>query len=222
MNLRGILFDLDGTLGDTLPVCVGALQETLYHFTHRDYTKDEIFSMFGPSEEGMIYRFIPEPQRQAALDDLHQRYTRLHESARQPFPGVIPLLETLKRRGVRTGIVTGKGRGTAEISLEMMGLAPYIETLVTGSPEGAEKPASIRQALAQWRLPAGEVAYVGDMPYDMLAAREAGVIPLGAAWAQTATVRDGDGAVKVFHSVDELAGWLDEELAAARRLNPPV
>lgn len=209
MNLSGILFDLDGTLGDTVPICIGALQETLFHFTRHVYTKDEIISMFGPSEEGVIYRFIPQPQWQAALDDLHRRYTRLHESARQPFPGIIPLLETLKQRGMRTGVVTGKGRGTAVISLQMMGLAPSIEMLITGSPEGAEKPASIRQALAQWRLPAGVVAYVGDTPYDMRAAREAGVIPLGAAWAKTATVRERDGAVKVFYHVEELAQWLD-------------
>ena len=211
MKLRGILFDMDGTLGDTLPICVQALQDTLAVFTHRDYTQDEIYAMFGPSEEGVLYRRIPQAQWQPALQDFLGRYRALHESARQPFPGVISLLERLRQRGMPTGVVTGKGRASAEISIEAMGLAPYLETLVTGSLDGAAKPTSIRQVLDEWDLPAERVAYVGDTPYDMRAAREAGVIPLGAAWASTATVREGDGALRVFYSVDDLSRWLDEE-----------
>lgn len=211
MKLRGILFDMDGTLGDTLPICVQALQETLAHFTAVDYTETEIYGMFGPTEEGVLMQRIPAEQFQPALRDYLERYAALHQSTRSPFPGVLDLLAQLQQQGVRLGVVTGKGRYSAEISMQAMGLAPYIETLVTGHDTGAEKPASIREALAEWDLPAELTAYVGDMPYDMQAAREAGVVPLGAAWAASATVREGDGAVKVFYSVEELKAWLRQK-----------
>ena len=81
MKLRGILFDMDGTLGDTLPICVQALQGTLSVFTHRGYTQEEIYAMFGPSEEGLLYKRIPQPQWQPDLDDFLGRYRALHESA---------------------------------------------------------------------------------------------------------------------------------------------
>lgn len=210
MKLRGILFDMDGTLGDTLPICVQALQDTLARFTAVDYSEAEIYGMFGPTEEGVLMRRIPAPEFQPALHHYLERYTTLHQSAQEPFPGVIALLADLKRQGVRIGVVTGKGRGSAEISMQAMGLAPYIETLITGHPSGAEKPTSIRAALREWELPPETVAYVGDMPYDMQAAREAGVVPLGAAWAASATVKDGDGAAKVFYRVADLARWLQD------------
>jgi pyrophosphatase PpaX len=116
------------------------------------------------------------------------------------------------QRGIRRGIVTGKGRGTAEISMRALGLSPYIEALETGSEVGADKPESIRRMLERWDISAKEAAYVGDMPYDMQAAREVGLLPLGAAWAKTATVKAGDGAVELFTSVAAFTEWIEDTI----------
>jgi pyrophosphatase PpaX len=208
MKIKGILFDLDGTLGNTMPICVTALQDTFSHFVGKNYTSPEIYAMFGPSEEGAIGRIVPEPVYPAAVQYYLDRYADLHQATRRPFDGVYELLAQIKEHGMHSGVVTGKGRGSADISIREMGLAPYIDLLITGSPVGAEKPAAIRQALEIWGLPPAEAAYVGDMSYDMQAAREAGVLALGAAWAESATVGQGDGAAKIFTSVPALARWL--------------
>jgi pyrophosphatase PpaX len=209
MPIRAILFDLDGTLGDTLPVVVQALQETFARFAGQHYTPLEINAMFGPAEEGVIRPRVAPEQYEAALRHYLERYAELHAAASQPFPGVLELLDRLRALGLRVGIVTGKGAGTARISMQAMGLDGRVERLAAGSPNGAEKPAAIRAMLVEWGVAPAEAAYVGDMPYDMAAAREAGVLPLGAAWAGTATVSAEDGA-RLFKSVAELAAWVEE------------
>ena len=207
MNLKGIIFDMDGTLGDTMPIVVEALRDTFRRYGGRDYSPAEVAIMFGPAEEGVISRRVPQDVFPAALQNYLERYSALHEQSNQPFPGVIDLLQALQARGIHRGVVTGKGRGTAEISMRALGLEPYIETLVTGSAAGAEKPEAIQRVLAEWGIQPQEAAYVGDMPYDMRAAREAGVLPLGAAWAESATVAPEDGLL-IFDSVAALQAWL--------------
>lgn len=209
MHIKGFIFDLDGTLGDTLPVIVPALQETFRRFGGRDYTDDEISAMFGPSEEGVIMRRVPPERYPAALDCYLELYAAGHYRVTRPFDGIIELLEMLRARGIRRGLVTGKGPHTTEITLRIAGLAPLIEAVETGSPEGAVKPEAIRRVLDAWGLLPQEVVYVGDTPYDMDASREVGVVPAGAAWAASATVRPGDAA-HVFTSVAQMADWVRE------------
>lgn len=206
--IRGLIFDLDGTLGNTLPVVIAALQETFLRFAGRAYTPAEIATMFGPTEEGVIARRVNPADYPAALAFYLARYEALHAETNRPFPGVIELLEALRERGIRRGLVTGKGPVTAEISLRQMGLAGLLETVETGSAEGAEKPLGIRRVLDAWSLDPALAAYLGDVPYDMQAAREAGVLPLAAGWAATAMVRPGDGEARFFTSVEDLRRWL--------------
>lgn len=207
--MNGIIFDLDGTLGDTLPLIIEALQDTFARFTGKEYTPAEILDMFGPTEEGVIQRRVPPEDAQAAIDYYVNRYGEMHHKMSVTFPGAIQMLQALQQRGVRLGLVTGKGPRTAAISLQSMGLKPYLETLVFGSNQGGRKPDGIRHVLAEWGLPASQVAYVGDMDSDMEAAREAGVLPLGAAWAKNSTVRTANG-VQTFSTIAELQDWLEK------------
>lgn len=210
MPLKAMIFDLDGTLGDTMPIVMDALKDTFRRYAGREYSTADILEMFGPSEEGVIERRVPLEVFPAALQNYLDRYTELHKLACEPFPGVMRLLAALERKGIRRGVVTGKGKGTAEISMRAMRLAPHIEALVTGSAAGAEKDEAMRQMLAAWGIDPAEAAYVGDMPYDMQAAREAGLRPLAAAWALSAVVGKEDGAEQVFYTVDELIAWVEE------------
>lgn len=210
MKLRGIIFDMDGTLADTLPVIIPALQETFRRYAGREYSAEEIYAMFGPTEEGVIQRRVPAGDYPAALRFYLDRYAAYHDSACQPFPGVIPMLDRLRAGGTRLGVVTGKGPGTAAITMRALDLEGRIETLETGSNAGGIKADAIRRVLAAWDMPPEHAAYVGDVPYDMEAAREAGVLPVAAAWAETATVRPGDGDL-AFHSVEAFAHWIEDQ-----------
>jgi pyrophosphatase PpaX len=206
MSITALIFDMDGTLGDTIPSILIALRETFAHFTGRIYSDDEILAMFGPSEEGIIRRHVPSDLYEPAMQYYLDRYADLH--ADQPFPGIRELMSHLKERGFRIGVATGKGPKTAAISMRAYGLDGFIDRLETGSTQGAVKPELIRNIMESWGLPANQVAYVGDAQSDMADARAAGVLPLGAAWSRSSTLTDADTPYR-FTSVDALMRWLE-------------
>jgi pyrophosphatase PpaX len=218
MRLRGMIFDMDGTLCDTLPLCIGAFQHVFSELLGQSYSTEEVLAMFGPSEEGMIRRLIPEGYEPVVAEFLAE-YDRLHEGRRIAFPGIERALELLRERGIVLGVVTGKGADSAAISFRHLGTEGYFDVVQAGSIEGGVKPESIRVVLARWGLPPGEVAYVGDSPSDMADAIEVGVIPLGAGWARwpTATppptVQDPAccGAAVTFESVERFCEWIERE-----------
>jgi phosphoglycolate phosphatase-like HAD superfamily hydrolase len=206
MTISALIFDMDGTLGDTMPSIMIAMRETFERFAGRMYTDDEIIAMFGPSEEGMIGQRVPADVYEPALQFYLDRYAALHADA--PFPGIRDLMSYLKERGMRIAVATGKGPGTAAISMHAYGLDEFIDRLETGSPHGAVKPELIQRVLAGWELTGDQAGYVGDMPSDMADARMAGVLPLGAAWSESSSITEADTPYR-FTSVDSLKGWLE-------------
>jgi pyrophosphatase PpaX len=215
MRLRGMIFDMDGTLCDTLPGCVAAFQHVFERYLGRRYDEAEVLAMFGPSEEGMIRRLVPPEQSDAAVADFLGEYERLHDGRTVVFPGLERALKLLRERGIRLGIVTGKGPASAAITLRRSGLEPLFDVVQAGSPEGGVKPKSLRAVLERWQMPPGEVAYVGDSPSDMHDASEVGVVPLGAGWAATSSVQDPAccGAAVTFDSVERFTRWIEEEVS---------
>ncbi len=209
MDLRGIIFDMDGTLADTLPVCIDAFQETVQYFIGRRPEPAEISALFGPSEEGMLEKLIP-GRLDESLPRFVAEYKRAHHQCRQLFPGVERALELLKRKGIRMAIVSGKGAQSAEVSLRTLGLGRWIDCVETGFAEKADKPASISKVLARWNMLPEQAAYVGDMPSDMQSARRAGVLPVGAAWAETSTLPDApdNQSELIFYDIESFVHWI--------------
>lgn len=205
-HFQAVLFDMDGTLVDSLPFIFTAIQDTFAHFTGRHYTEAEITAMFGPTEAGLIAQRVPPEIAEEAVQYFYERYAALHPRPSQPFPGILALLRDLRARGIKTGVVTGKGTHTLEISMQAYGLEEYIDATAAGSPQRGEKPQAIRRMLANWGINPEAAAYVGDLPSDLAAARQAGVTALGAAWANPALA--AEDRELVFSSVGALHGWL--------------
>ena len=129
--------------------------------------------MFGPTEEGIIRDLVPN-RWQRCLSDFFRAYERAHYRCPQPFPGIDAVLSTLQRRGVRLGIVTGKGFRTATTSLKVFGLAERFDVVETGSLNEGIKPQSMSSVLEKWRLEPRQVASIGDSPSDIRAAQQVG------------------------------------------------
>jgi HAD superfamily hydrolase (TIGR01549 family) len=209
-RLRGVIFDLDGTLADTLPVCFAAFRRTFETHLGETFSDREIRAMFGPSEEGILRRRCPEGWP-AALETYLREYERAHAALPAPFEGVEDILVDLERLGVRRAIVTGKGAGSAAISTRVLGLARHFDVIETGSGDGGVKPDRIRAVLARWELPAAAVAHVGDAPADIEAARGAGLVALAAAWAPAAEPERLGELVPdaLFLTVASFAAWIE-------------
>lgn len=108
--------------------------------------------------------------------------------------------------------MTGKGPHSTRISLRRLDLAHAFEQVEVGSPAGSIKVESIRRVVTRWTLDASQVAYVGDSPHDVVAAREAGVVSIAAAWADAASIpklREAEPDA-LFTSVETLSEWLSE------------
>lgn len=208
-ELRAVIFDLDGTLANTLPLAIAAFRRSIEPLTGQTLTDAQIIATFGPSEEGMIRVLAPD-YYDAALTGYLRHYEALHDMAPEPFREIRELLRDLKAGGVHLGLVTGKGAQSTQISLRRFGLEDAFEAVETGNPSGPRKAEGIRRVLAGWGMPPAEAVYVGDAPSDVMAAREAGVAVVGAGWADT-TNRALLAAAKpdaVLGTIGELKDWL--------------
>jgi len=188
MKLKGFIFDLDGTLINSLPVVRTSFSRTLLKFSGREFSDKELSSLFGPSEEGIFKKMFPDRWTES-LQFYLDEYDRLHVDYAEPFPGIVEALNLLQERKTKLALVSGKGAGSMEISLKHSGLKHFFEVIITGSEDRASKPEHIQQILELWNFSPDEVAYVGDIAYDVQAAREVGVLPISALWAETAQVQ---------------------------------
>lgn len=213
MTISGFLFDLDGTLAETLPVCLEALKTTFRVFFGRDWTDQECLSWFGPTEEGVVKKLLPE-QAEECLAMYYEEYTRVHTICPEPFPGIVEVLDMIKQNGVIMGVVTAKGRRTAEISLDVLNLSRYFDVMESGFEDANRKTVSIEKVLKKWKLPPEEIVYVGDRRSDIQAAYATGIIPVSAAWSEHARpdVLREHNPREIFFSVEEFRKWVEGKL----------
>lgn len=185
-KLRGAIFDLDGTLGDSVSVSLEAFRRTYREFSGKQYSDDEILATWGPSEEGVMQRMYPQ-RWQEAVERYLRYYDEVHvEQGVAGFEGFEAIFDLFDQYAVHKAIVTAKGQHSAAISLRHFGLAEHFEIVKHGSTEGVIKGEQIAAVVADWGLSPDEVIYVGDFPSDIAASRQAGVVAVGAAWSPTA------------------------------------
>nr|WP_221401516.1 HAD hydrolase-like protein [Paenibacillus phyllosphaerae] len=182
-----MIFDLDGTIGNTLPLCIRAFKNAIEPLAGRTLSDQEIIATFGPSEEGTIRALIPEHEEQG-VEDYLIHYRKLHPMCEKPFEGMIDIIELAKAKGLRLAMVTGKGARSTEITLEIFGMREYFEVIETGWVHGPRKVQGIAAVVERLGVHPAECIYIGDSPSDILNSREAGVGAVAAAWAETADI----------------------------------
>lgn len=210
-KIKAVIFDLDGTLADTLPLCIEAFRQSVEPLTKRSVSDAEIMATFGPSEEGTIMALAPEYYDKGVADYL-RFYESLHNtSCPVPFGGIKELLTMLRDKGIRIAMVTGKGKHSTGISLKQFELTPFFEIIETGSPAGPRKAEGIQVILEQFKeLQKEEIIYVGDAPSDIIASRKAGIPVIAAAWAATAEPERLKALQpdELFYTIPDCADWL--------------
>jgi phosphoglycolate phosphatase/pyrophosphatase PpaX len=209
-KIKGVIFDLDGTLGNTLPLCIEAFKKSVEPLVGKSISEEEIVATFGPSEEGTIQALVPDKYDEGLSDYLHF-YETLHEMCPAPFDGITDLLNDLKGKQIRIAMVTGKGVKSTKITLHKFGITHYFETIETGHSKGARKPEGIKAVLDYFQeLGKDEVIYVGDAPSDISASKEAGVSIVAAAWADTSQPEKLAELKpdKLFYSINDFSDWL--------------
>jgi phosphoglycolate phosphatase/pyrophosphatase PpaX len=213
-KIKGVIFDLDGTLANTLPLCIRAFREAVSPLIQRPLTDEEIIATFGPSEEGTIRVLAPDHYEQGVSDYLYF-YKAHHGICPRPFAGIRELLKILQEKEVRIGMVTGKGKNSTMVSLEQFDLLSFFEVIETGAAHGPRKPEGIISVLQHWTdISREEVIYVGDAPSDIEACRNVGVTVIAAAWAETS---EPDRLKELqpdelFYTVEDFTGWIEGQI----------
>lgn len=213
-KIKAVIFDLDGTLANTLPLCIQAFRKSVEPLIKRSISDDEIIATFGPSEEGTIMALAPNHYNKGVSDYLHF-YESLHEMCPSPFDGIKEILETLRNNGVHISMVTGKGKHSTDISLKYFGLTHFFEIIETGSPDGARKAAGIQIILNALKdIKSDEVIYVGDASSDIIASRKVGVPVVAAAWAETAEPEKLKELKpdELFYTMKDFSNWMADKI----------
>lgn len=206
--IKAIIFDLDGTLADTLSIVLEAFHATTTPRFGRKLEKQDITQYFGLNEEGILQNLFPDTWQDAFADYL-RHYELAHQHCTELFSGLPALLERLKHLGVPLAIVTGKGAPGTLISKRLLGLDRWFDRIETGAAHAPIKPDCIRRILHDWRMAPENTLYVGDSLYDISAAREVGMRIASVGWASTADrhqllVHNPD---QLFDRVDEFSEW---------------
>ncbi|MFC3562650.1 HAD-IA family hydrolase [Pedobacter jamesrossensis] len=209
-NIKAVIFDLDGTLNNTLPLCITAFRKSIEPLINQTLSDEDIIATFGPSEEGTIMALVPEHFEKGVSSYL-EFYKELHIMCPVPFDGIEDLLIALKNKSVRIAMVTGKGKHSTEISLEQFGITQYFEAIETGIASGPSKAEGIQSILDLFKdIDKNEVIYVGDAPSDISASKKAGVAVVAAAWAETAEFQTLKKLLPdmLFDDIKDFSDWL--------------
>ena len=181
---RAVILDMDGTLADTFPLVVAAWNAALSAHAGREFAAEEVIARFGVPDPQMLRREVPEHLAGEVIERYHAHYEAQHRPLARPFEGITEMLEAIKRRGLPTGVMTGKGRRAATITLAALGWEAMFDAVVTGEDVVRQKPDPQGLLIVCERLgvPASDCVFVGDSPADIGAGKNAGMRTIVAGW----------------------------------------
>ena len=184
---KAAIFDMDGTLTDTLDDLFDSVNEMLDHYNFPRRTLDEVRQFVGNGARKLMIRSLPADKADfidAALNFYNDCYARNCLNKVRPYAGVMELLTALEAKKIPLGICTNKQHFAAVAIAEKI-LAPIKFGYVSGDePNQPRKPDPTR-ALAGAKIfgvVPEDVAYFGDTAVDMQTAINAGFLPIGVTW----------------------------------------
>ena len=204
---KAVVFDLDGTIVDSVELIIVSFQHAIREVLGREVTREESIAYVGrPLREQMVL-FSPEHADELVVSYREFNH-REHDRMLTLYDGVLHLLDRLQRGGVKLGLVTSKSRSTTQMAFDLTGIESYFDATICAdeSPENKPSPDPILLCLEQLDVSPTDAAYVGDSPADIQAARAAGVQSIGVTWG----VFDVDTLAaekpgRLVHTISELA-----------------
>lgn len=214
-----ILFDYDGTVADTGPLILASWQHTFLTIYGREGDESVILRTFGePLAQSMQEKF-PHVDPEEAMK-IYRSYQEKHFHAMiQTFPGTRETMAALKARGFALGLVTSRRRSSTEAGLKALGLAPYIDAVVTNEDTTKAKPDPEPALLALAALDARpeRAVMVGDTKFDIGCANRAGITSVLVAWTRSFPPEERKGPFAPDHVIEkpgDLLPLADSQTAA--------
>jgi HAD superfamily hydrolase (TIGR01509 family) len=215
--VQALIFDLDGTLVDTVYAHVVTWQRALDEaaLPIEAWKLHRRMGMSGGLFTRAVARELGRPLTPEEAERIQNRHGELFEDLlpdRQPLPGAVELLEELRVARIAHGIATSGRRPEIDASLDALGIGGEMVVVERGDVQRAKpEPDLFLTCAERLGVPPGECYVVGDAVWDLLAARRAGMLSVGlqsGGYGEDELTRAG--AFRVYRDADELRGSLDE------------
>ncbi len=216
-RVRALIFDLDGTLVDTVYAHVLAWQRALAEvdLPIEAWKIHRRIGMSGGLFARAIAREVGRPLTPEEVNAIQLRHGELYRELlpqRRPLPGAVKLLAELRESGIAHGIATSGRRPEIDASLDALGVGSDTVVVERGRVQRAKpEPDLFLSCSEQLGVPPDECYVVGDAVWDLLAARRAQMLSIGllsGGYGEDELIRAG--AFRVYRDAEELSGSLDE------------
>lgn len=215
-----VLWDLDGTLVDSLPVIARSMNRTREAFGLPVLSEAELRPYIGPSIHRSFADFLATDDAsrvESAVEHYRGCYDELLADS-PVFPGIVETLENLSRAGCQQFVATAKYRKVANRLLDATGLSRWFVDVYGSEADGSlgHKPDLLAHLLKEEGLHRGETVMIGDTRFDMEAARDQDLMAIGVAWGygQDEALLAG-GAHKLVESPEELPATIRAQMMCA-------
>lgn len=182
-----VLFDLDGTLADTVDLILRCYRHTMEVHLGEPLPDERWLAGVGTPLRDQLAEFARDPAEALAMAETYSAFQRtVHDQSVAPFPGVIDMLDALCARGVPVGVVTSKRGAMAARTLAWCGVDGACRVVVSADDveRGKPHPEPVLRALDLLGLEeeAARTLFVGDSPFDLRAGRAAGTKTAAVLW----------------------------------------
>jgi pyrophosphatase PpaX len=180
-----VLFDLDGTLIDSIGLLLASVKHAFEGFAGRAPTEEEWVAGIGTPLARQLKAYCETEEQLEAVTTRYRIFQRAaHDRLTTVFPGTMEVLGSLAASGHPMGIVTSKSNEMMDRALDLTGIAPYMQSKIGCDSCSVHKPDPfpVRMALRELGYEAGEAVFVGDSPHDINAGNAAGVESIAALW----------------------------------------
>jgi pyrophosphatase PpaX len=180
-----VLFDLDGTLIDSIGLLLASVKHTFAGREGRAPTEEEWIAGIGTPLSEQLRPFVESDEDAEALVARYRTYQRQHhDKLTPPYEGALETLEQLYSWGHPMGVVTSKSNEMMERGLRHTGMDVYMKTMIGCDSCMLHKPDPfpVQMAMSELGYEAHETVFVGDSPHDIASGNGAGVTTIAALW----------------------------------------
>ncbi|MBN2571345.1 MAG: HAD-IA family hydrolase [Ignavibacteriales bacterium] len=212
----GFIFDLDGTLASTNKIIFASFNFVIKKYLGKEYTDEEIISLFGPTEDTILKKFTGNQYPQARKDYYHF-YEMHHDKMVTQYPQLIKIIKKIKNQNIPLGIFTGKGKESTNITLKKINAYKYFDLIITGDDVAEHKPhpEGINKFIEKFGIKNERVLMIGDAPTDIKAAKSANVKIASVLWDSysRSLILNENNFDYVFHTIAEFKNFINEQLS---------
>jgi len=213
MVYKYILFDMDGTIANSLELEILTLKKILKNYLNKDYSREELKGTMGIPTYKTIKMFTNNN-----IEELAEKWMKEFERNLkfvQPFPQARETIKNLYRWGYILGIVSSRNRVELNQMVEHLRIKGFFSALISADDTEQKKPhpEPILKALSVLNAPRERVCYIGDSVFDMESGKRAGVMTFGVTWgASTKEDLEKWKPIKVFNNYSEIQEFFGKEL----------